>query len=480
MRAALYLRMSADKTGEELGVTRQREDCQKLADVRGWDVVTEYVENDTSAAGKVERPKFDAMLRAVKSGALDVVVAWNLDRLTRNRPDTLRLIELGQDARLVIALARGTDLDMSTPMGRMMADQLAGWARYEIEQKSERHRRANEQRAKSGLPHKGRRAYGYMADGLTICEDEALVLKDIAAKFLSGYTYTQLADYMNERGYRTVMGGKFYGVAIRQMFMRVRYAGVREHDGALYPAAWPAIWNDDTYTRIQHTIRQRSEAAGNRPAYRRHLLTGLLTCGSCGAPMNGTTTYDRRTGEPRKTYRCNRERTGRDGQPGCGKVSRSAFALEWWVRQLICYRLDSPEMSDLLNKSGGDGKSTGVLLNKKAALEARLEALVDDFTDGTLTKPEYKRAKERAQAALAAVRRELEALHHDRSLSGLVGAGEAVRRRWEVEGEGWRRGIVELLIEDITISASGKKPRIKIGGRTHYFDSSAVTIKWKC
>jgi hypothetical protein len=44
MRTALYLRVSLDKSGEGLGIERQREDCRKLAEQRGWTVVYEIEE----------------------------------------------------------------------------------------------------------------------------------------------------------------------------------------------------------------------------------------------------------------------------------------------------------------------------------------------------------------------------------------------------------------------------------------------------
>ncbi len=61
-----------------------------------------------------------------------------MDRITRNRRDTLRLLEVGQQAGSTIALVRGTDLDLSTPAGRLTADMLAAIARNEIEVKSDR------------------------------------------------------------------------------------------------------------------------------------------------------------------------------------------------------------------------------------------------------------------------------------------------------------------------------------------------------
>ena len=93
MDAVVYVRISQDRNGDGAGVGRQETDARALANVRGWTVTSVIVENDTSAAGKKTRPGFERLLQAVEDGAAQVVIAWALDRLTRNRRDTLRLIE---------------------------------------------------------------------------------------------------------------------------------------------------------------------------------------------------------------------------------------------------------------------------------------------------------------------------------------------------------------------------------------------------
>lgn len=47
--AAIYARISDDRTGTRLGVERQLADCRRLAAERGWNVAQEYVDNDRSA-----------------------------------------------------------------------------------------------------------------------------------------------------------------------------------------------------------------------------------------------------------------------------------------------------------------------------------------------------------------------------------------------------------------------------------------------
>jgi site-specific DNA recombinase len=160
--AAIYLRQSKDRTGEEFAVERQRTDALQLAKLREWGVVRVETDNDISAAGKRVRPGFEAVLAAIESGEADAVIAWDMTRLTRNRRDTVRVIELGAQHSTKLAFVRGSDIDLGESSGRMVADILASVARQEIEQKSDRQKRQALQAAEQGVPHKTRiRAFGF-------------------------------------------------------------------------------------------------------------------------------------------------------------------------------------------------------------------------------------------------------------------------------------------------------------------------------
>jgi site-specific DNA recombinase len=88
VRTAIYLRQSLDKTGlrqsldktgEGLAVDRQRQDCEKEATHRGWQVVGTYVDNVVSASSRKPRPAYERMLEEVRAGSVDAVLVWDLD-----------------------------------------------------------------------------------------------------------------------------------------------------------------------------------------------------------------------------------------------------------------------------------------------------------------------------------------------------------------------------------------------------------------
>jgi predicted site-specific integrase-resolvase len=84
VRAAVYCRISDDRRGLGLGVARQRQDCTELADRHGWQITAVYVDNDVSAYSGKPRPQYAQLMQAVAAGAVEVIVAWDPDRLHRS------------------------------------------------------------------------------------------------------------------------------------------------------------------------------------------------------------------------------------------------------------------------------------------------------------------------------------------------------------------------------------------------------------
>jgi site-specific DNA recombinase len=53
------------------------------------------------------------VLTAIENGDVGAVISWDMTRLTRNRRDTVRVIETGKRHETVLAFVKGSDLDLS-------------------------------------------------------------------------------------------------------------------------------------------------------------------------------------------------------------------------------------------------------------------------------------------------------------------------------------------------------------------------------
>ena len=141
LRAAIYVRISLDPEQTRLGVERHREDAQRLADFRRYQVVNVYEDNDVTGSGRRRRPEFERLLADIEADRVDVVIAQEWPRLERNRTDGVRVIEAAKDHHVLLTFVKGSDIDCSTAAGRLAADMFSAFARNEIEVKSERQSR---------------------------------------------------------------------------------------------------------------------------------------------------------------------------------------------------------------------------------------------------------------------------------------------------------------------------------------------------
>src|SRR5580704_669284 len=179
-KAAIYARISSDTEGTGKGVERQVEDCRRLAEDLGWPVADEYIDNDISAYSGKHRPSYERMLEDIKTGTIDAVLVYNLDRLTR-RPVEFEEFHatLGAVGVTDVRFVTG-DMDFGTQDGLLIGRIQAAVAANESGKKSERIKRKMEQVAAEGRPHGGsRRPFGFEDDKITHRPPEVALLRQL-------------------------------------------------------------------------------------------------------------------------------------------------------------------------------------------------------------------------------------------------------------------------------------------------------------
>lgn len=472
MRTAVYLRISQDRDQDERGITRQREDAERLVTQRGWSIEAVYSENDTSAAGKARRPQFDAMLRAVEGGQIEAIVAWSLDRLVRNARDRLRLVEACQKHRVVIALVRGSDMDPTTPAGRLAIGILGEVAQHEIEVKADRQRRAAQQAAENGKPAPGPLPFGFLPDRLTHDPARADAIRDAYAAVLSGASLAGIAREWNAAGLtsgrvrtsrvRTGKPSTWRAETIRALLLNPRNAGLRALNGTIIGTAmWEPIVDQEAYYAVSAMLRDPSRRMA--PPTPRHLLSGVAVCGTCGEPVVAGTTRPRYF-----AYRCRSN----------GHVARRGDHVDGWiaggviegeqVRGLAVERLSQPDAIELI-PTREHGPDVADLRSRAQALRARIDDLAVAFADGDLTRAQFRANRDRKLAELAAVEAELAEAGQMNVLAPLVTADD-VAAVWHGLSVDRQRVVIDVLMT-VTLHPVGQ-------GRRR-FDPATVQIEWK-
>ncbi len=442
--AAVYARISSDQTGEALGVTRQLEDCRKLAAERGWTVGEEYVDNDVSAyksSKSKPRPEYARMLADLADGYRDAVIVYNMDRLTRQPMELEEFTQLCERAGVTQVASVNADIDLGNDDGLFMARILAAIASKESHRKSKRLKRKAQQLAEQGMPNGGNlRPFGYEKDRMTVIDSEADVLRQIVARFLAGESSRSICTWLNEQNVPTTAGGQWQTMTLNTMLKSARIAGLREHHGAVVAdAKWAPIITPEQRERILAHFETKKRT--NTRAPRRYVLSGLLRCGKCGNKLFSSIRATTRR------YVC---QSGPD-HGGCGGITVVAAPVEEFLCAAVLLRLDTPAMSDALaGRRAADERQSSLLADLEADRE-QMKELSRMWAARDISAAEWKTARDLIEPRLVTSERQLAQLSNSSALDGLIGAGEQLGGSWETLNLDRQAAIIKAVLDYATI-----------------------------
>lgn len=298
-RAIIYTRVSMDKK-EGRSVAEQEEECRRFCERMGWPVYFRVFQDNSVGASrhsKGVRKDFQELMDTLQSG--DVLVAWSDNRLHRNLETFVEIRKLCAKKKIPLAYS-GQILKLWKSRDRAWAAQDATRAEAYSDDMREAQARALRSNARNGLPH-GKPPFGYTVErhprtgrslGWVIVPEEAAIVREMYADYLSGMTLGRIEIKLREKGVLGREGVPYSAMAVRRTLLNPAYAGYRTYHGQIVAkAVWEPIVDEETYTRacklLQDPIRRK--AADTKAKY---LLSGIATCGvlnedgtRCGNPL---------------------------------------------------------------------------------------------------------------------------------------------------------------------------------------------------
>ncbi len=369
MRVIVYSRVSTDAQ-ERDGTSLDTQERASLDFVRqqGWSVVETI--RDAASGFSLDRPGIERVRELLRAGVVDVVVAYAVDRLSRNQNQIGVLFDEIQQSgsRLEFVTERFED----TAVGRFILAARAFIAEVEREKIVERTTRGKLERAKSGrIPQGfGKGCFGYTYNQATgqreIEPFQAEIVRRIFTRYTELRSFDRVAQELNASGITTYVGGRWHPVGVRRVlenesytgwltFRRSRWTKVRGRDGKLHrkrierpadehveiPGASPRIIDDALWNRVQQ-IMNDPERIARRPKVRHeYALRGRVKCLLCGSAMVGQTMNNR--GHTYHYYVCRSAFSRRTDRTCEGRNVRSD-RLEPTIWREVRAKLTSPEI----------------------------------------------------------------------------------------------------------------------------------------
>lgn len=292
-RAGLILRVSDPTQGlsDRLSLDAQRRVLRELCQRNGWEVVREYVGVGESAFTNDIR-KRQTMLDVksdVEQHVVDVLAVHDLSRYARDEELGHAFYNLLERNEIKLVNA-SSDVDYSTPEGRMMLSIDLGLGSYWSRKMSFHIKKSMRERFELGL-HVGDVPFGYRRGETTKhplmpVPQEAAAVAEAVLDYAAGAGYTEIARRWNAQGLRphSKQGHTTFTVSAMQSIIENDfYAGFVHYKGERRRGAHEAIISEDLWLAAQQRVRRQPSHA-RQP----RMLAGLARCSECDGPIHQT------------------------------------------------------------------------------------------------------------------------------------------------------------------------------------------------
>ncbi|MGW3724350.1 recombinase family protein [Streptomyces sp. NPDC000851] len=342
-RVGIYTRISRDDEGEALGVARQQQDCERLADLRSWQPVKVYEDNDVSAFKRnVVRDEFELMLKDLRAGLIDGIVAYDLDRLARQPRDLERLIEIFDDRPRLEFATVTNDINIATPDGRTMARIMVAFANKSSHDASRRIKRKHLELAQQGKDSGGPAPYGWRKDARNKVDPEAAAaIREAQREILAGVRIGTIRQRWWEQGLGNPRAGtkRMAHHHVEHILTSPRLVGYRTYhgeilygdDGQPVMGEWETINTVEEWEAVCAAVAERKLDYPNKNRARKYLLSGIARCALCKTKIRGQINQQWQPGSKASKYKYQCSVVN----GGCGKVGRTGEPVDRLIAQLV-------------------------------------------------------------------------------------------------------------------------------------------------
>ncbi|MEB7800868.1 recombinase family protein [Staphylococcus xylosus] len=353
-RVGIYVRVSTEmQSTEGYSIDGQINQIREYCDFNNFAVVDVYA--DRGISGKsMNRPELQRLLKDANEGHIDSVMVYKTNRLARNTSDLLKIVE-DLHKQNVEFFSLSERMEVNTSSGKLMLQILASFSEFERNTILENIYTGQHQRALEGY-YQGNLPLGYnnIPDNkkeLMINQHEANIVKYIFESYAKGHGYRKIANALNHKGYVTKKGNPFSISAVTYILSNPFYIGKIQFakykdwndkrrkglndkpviaEGKHTPIISQSLWDKVQARKKQVSEKPQVHGKGT------NILTGLISCPQCSAPMaasNTTNTLKDGTKKRIRYYSCSNFRN--KGSKVCSANSVRADVIEKYVMDQI-------------------------------------------------------------------------------------------------------------------------------------------------
>lgn len=279
-RCAVYARVSvADVQPVEFNsLAAQIEACEQYVTDRaamGWVLAGPAYTDDGESAKDLQRPGLSALMKSVQQGAVEVVVVYRLDRLSRSLLDLTEVLLPLLKFKCVDLVSVTQHLDTHSPSGRLSLNLLTSFAEFERETIGERTRDKLSATRRQGRWQGGGTPLGYDVDfeqRVVMNKSDASLVREIFKRYAASETMAELMGWLERQRVKTkkwtTRDGKQRGgkpidrTTLYRMLSNRMYIGEALFDGEWHSRIYPPIIDLEVWHAVQDKLVQRARRKG--------------------------------------------------------------------------------------------------------------------------------------------------------------------------------------------------------------------------
>jgi site-specific DNA recombinase len=309
-KAIIYTRVSSKEQLDGTSLQVQERICSDYALKNDFEIVKVFVEKGESAK-TADRTELKALLGyiAKEHKNINALIVYKVDRLAR-KADDHSFIRVGF-LKFNIKLLSATENLEDTPTGRLMENQLAAFAQFDNEVRTERSTNGMSQAVKNGRYVWGA-PLGYKNSGgrgvSNLVQESAEIVKLVRKCWEyvdTGYTPEEARKAITKDGLRAKNGKAISKSQFHRMLRNKVYMGVIEKFGLVIVGNFEPIVEAELFKRV---IERLDGKAKNMPTYKKDNedfpIRGLVLHSQCGKKL--TASWSRGNGGKYAKYRCTR------------------------------------------------------------------------------------------------------------------------------------------------------------------------------
>lgn len=231
LRVYGYCRVSSDEQAEKgVSLDAQRSRIQAMALLKSDDDAkpVEIIEDAGESAKDLKRPGIKRLIALIEARRVDMLIVYKFDRLSRDMRDSLYLTDLLKKHHVELVTIADVTHDLGTAFGRLMSGMSMLLSEFERGQISERTTNTLQFIKSTNCPV-GPPPYGFSAQErpevngkrlrmeLVPNPEEQHTIRVAREMRQRGDSYREMADQLNDAGYRTRKGGLWHYTAMARL-----------------------------------------------------------------------------------------------------------------------------------------------------------------------------------------------------------------------------------------------------------------------